>query len=252
MTPDVPLVLWWSVSLAALDAPAFETLTRDCSTAEFERADRFVFLRDRRAYLAAHGLLRIALSAADPAQAPVDWSFVSSAHGRPELAPQLASALRFNLSHCASRVNCVVTAGLDCGIDVELLARTTCTALLRQECLSAAERTWVQAVQPEQQERRLMQLWTLKEAVAKAVGLGLYLPFAELAFDVGPVPALAAAPASVGTAWWLAQHATADGHVEAMALGLPATRTISVSRREWPHPGRVIHGDSSMHAHYLL
>ncbi|GGB95790.1 4'-phosphopantetheinyl transferase family protein [Pseudoduganella buxea] len=245
--PEVPRVFWWSVGLAALEPATFTALAQVCSNAEFERAERFVFARDRRAYLAAHGLLRHALSAYDPGHGPADWFFVSGAHGRPELDHRLGSALRFNISHCATRVNCVVSTGLDCGIDVEAVGGRAQTALLQQECLAVTEQHWVRSAPSAQQAHRLMRLWTLKEAVAKAVGLGLYLPFAQLAFEAGPVPRLVSRPAGVGPAWWLVQHATAE-HVEAMALGLPADRAVNVSRREWPHPPRVSHGDSSLHA----
>jgi 4'-phosphopantetheinyl transferase len=241
---EVPHVLWWSVGLTGLAGLAYDALTTVCSAPEYQAADRFRFDRDRRAYLVAHGLLRHALSACAPEHAPQDWSFVRTAHGRPELDARFASSLRFNLSHCATRVSCVVSTSVDCGVDVESVARDVQTALLQEQCLAGAEQRWVRAGAPAQQTRRFMQLWTLKEAVAKAVGLGLALPFAQLEFEVEPVPRLVGAPDGVGGAWWLVQHETEDGHVEAVALGLPGERAVALSRRDWPLAPRLVQGDS--------
>lgn len=56
-------VLWWSVSPGALSPSAFDALASVCSVAEVQRAARYLFDRDRRASLAAHGLLRQSISA---------------------------------------------------------------------------------------------------------------------------------------------------------------------------------------------
>lgn len=245
MMNDLTQLRWWSMGLTDADPQAFEALANVCGRGEIETAARFRFERDRRAYLAAHGLLRHALSAADPRHAPAAWSFVRGAHGRPELDPRVGSGLRFNLSHCATRVACVVTPELDCGIDVEPAGREVDIALMGEQCLSAAERSWVQAAGAAPAARRFMRLWTLKEAVAKAVGLGLSLPLASLGFEVEPALRLVERPAGVGPDWWLVQAATDDGHIEALALALPAPRTVVLSRREWPHPARLSHSDGA-------
>jgi 4'-phosphopantetheinyl transferase len=240
----MPQVLWWSMGLDDVDAAAFDALASVCSPREREAAERFRFDRDRRAYLAAHGLLRRALSACAPRHAPTAWTFVRTAHGRPALDAHFDAGLRFSLSHCATRVGCVVVRDVDCGIDIEPANREVDTALLGPQCLSRAEQRWVHAGARAQRALRFLRLWTLKEAVAKAVGLGLSLPFADLAFALDPVPRLAAMPAGVGDAWWLLQDAAADGHVEALALRLPARRSVALSRRAWPHPARLAEGDS--------
>lgn len=224
---------WWSASIGALSACAFDELVSVCSAAEFERAEKFLFERDRSAYLAAHGLLRHALSAAQPGRAPAAWRFRASPYGKPELHEACASRLRFNLSHCATRVNCVVCPQLDCGIDVEPLARRLGKPASDLHFLAPAEQAWL-AGQPEGGREGLgMRFWTLKEALAKAVGLGLHLPFAQLEFELAPVLRLKAAPAAASGAWWLSQAVSADGHVESLALRSSPSAAIDVVRREW-------------------
>lgn len=215
-----------------LSIGAFEELVSMCSTDELERADRFIFPQDRRAYLAAHGMLRYALTQAEPAVTPGRWNFMVSEHGRPELVHDIASNLRFNLSHCATRVNCIICPELDCGIDVEPAGRRERLVGSGMHFLGSTEREWVASQPDAGREVSLMRFWTLKEAVAKAVGLGLGLPLAELEFELAPMPRLTAAPAPASGPWWLHQALTPDGHVESLAVRTPVA--IEVVRHEWP------------------
>src|SRR4051812_18239551 len=90
---------------------------------ERRSADRFRFERDRRAFVAAHGLVRHALSWMVPGPAPHDWRFAVTPEGRPEIAaPALVPRPRFNLSHSVQWAACVVTAESDCGIDVQAIS----------------------------------------------------------------------------------------------------------------------------------
>lgn len=70
---------------------------------------------------------------------------------------------------------------------------------------------------------RLLRLWTLKEAVAKAIGSGLLAPFRALGIPDGPRWRFAT--------WWLTPH-----HVAAVAvLGGPPEEPV-VARLEEERP----------------
>nr|ASV46884.1 4'-phosphopantetheinyl transferase [uncultured bacterium] len=223
----------WAVSVPELSDSELSRLSSVCSRAELERSARFVFERDRRSYLAAHGLLRHALSDCEPECAPSQWSFETRQYGRPELAGHLRSPLRFNLTHCSTRVAVVVCRNVACGIDVEPVLREADSALLISKSLSEQEQAWVTAAGPELRTDRFLQLWTLKEAISKAVGLGLRLPFAELDLDVSGPPVLRGAPPEAAGPWWLAQRRSADGHIEALALQLPPGQPVALSHHAW-------------------
>jgi hypothetical protein len=56
------------------------------SAEERARCDRFVFERNRREFLYAHALVRLALSSRAPQVAPDQWCFAVGTHGKPTIA----------------------------------------------------------------------------------------------------------------------------------------------------------------------
>ncbi|KWE89937.1 hypothetical protein WL80_15410 [Burkholderia ubonensis] len=233
MTSSRHEVTWWSASIDALGANGFEALAASCDDDEMARAGRFAFERDRRAYLAAHGLLRRALSHAEPSCGPREWRFSTGRYGRPELDERFRRRPRFNLSHCETRVTCVVSGTIPCGVDVETLRRNPGRAVM-DACLAPSERARIARLDVSGRDAEFVRLWTLKEAVAKGVGMGLHLPFCELAFELEAAPRLRAAPAEAAGPWRLAQHVTHDRHVESLALRIGGDAEIDLTRVEWP------------------
>jgi len=155
------------------------------SPAEKRRYSRFHFPRDRLCYLAAHALLRLTLSryASLP---PKSWRFTTNQHCRPELAPiHTQFGLHFNLSHTEGLVACVV-ARHPCGIDVESALRSL-QPLHLAPAFSPPELAALKASPPEELSESVLAYWTLKEAYAKARGLGLALPFNQVCFT-DPMP----------------------------------------------------------------
>lgn len=223
----------WAISLANLVETELNYLNSICDATEHQKADRFIFDRDRYAYLAAHGLVRFALSEYDSTYSPCEWSFHTGPHGRPEIDTHLGSYLRFNLSHCATRVVCVVSKIIDCGIDVEPIKRANDCNTLIEHCLTAKEKEWVTSIKTELQGGRFIQIWTLKEAVTKAVGLGLNIPFDELDIEITDMPRIRQAPISIAQPWWLKQQLTADDHIEALALRVDPHDNVELSWNEW-------------------
>ena len=212
--------VWTAAPQLASDPQATGRLLAMLSADERVRADRFHFEKDRRAYLVAHALARLALSARAPETAPADWRFVTDGHGRPEVDPaENRRRLRFNLSHTDGLVACVVTTEIDCGIDVEHAERTGDLAMLCQSVLTPAEQAVVSALAPGHQAEGFFRYWTLKEAYAKALGLGLLLPFTECEFRLdGGAIRLSAAPGSDDADWQFEQWVTGERHVIAVAL----------------------------------
>jgi 4'-phosphopantetheinyl transferase len=174
----------WLTDLTLVDEPALEDCRILLSEEELERAQRFRFERDRRAFLVSHGLLRKALSWAEPSVSPEDWVFARTSMGRPEVdRPEVIPRLRFNISHTNGLVACVVASDMDCGVDVEDMTARSDIESLSRRILAASERAYIAALPEEERLCGFFRLWTLKEAYTKARGLGFSLPFEQLHFS---------------------------------------------------------------------
>ena len=142
---------------------------------ERARAARFRQSADRSSYIAAHGLLRLALSARDPAVAPREWSFGVGAHGKPVLEN---GPLKFNLSHCRELVAVAITEGAEVGVDVEPVDPRHATDAVARRVYGPTELADLAA----QGVERFFERWTVKESWVKATGIGLSddLPSVEI------------------------------------------------------------------------
>ncbi|MQA79000.1 MAG: 4'-phosphopantetheinyl transferase superfamily protein [Streptosporangiales bacterium] len=150
---------------------------------ERARRDGFRHDTDRRAYVAAHGLVRTALSRRSPATAPADWLFRTTSHGRPDVdGDGPAARLRFNVAHTRAAVACVVADTVDCGVDVEDVTRPADVDLLARGTLTPDERRAVTTAPAHETNVEFFRHWTLKEAYAKARGLGMSVPFDRCGF----------------------------------------------------------------------
>lgn len=159
---------------------------------ELAQADRFRRAADRTRYIAAHALLRTALSAATGCP-PASLTLARGPYGKPFLPA--APALHFNLTHTAGLV-AVALHSAPVGCDAEPADRHVEEGALSM--MAAEERDWLRGLSPGAvRNRTFIRLWVIKEAFSKALGLGLSLDPAAYAFDfTGGDITLSRAPAS--------------------------------------------------------
>lgn len=159
------------------DSISQRELDRDLAlldAAETAKLEGFVFASDRRDYTVAHASLRRTLSRRRPVP-PEAWRFESPGASKPEVAPHLneGSSLQFSLSHTRGVVACAVGDGIDIGVDVEAIGRSGEGDDLAWRLFSPSEaRDLVSRALPDRHVR-FIELWSLKEAYLKAIGLGL-------------------------------------------------------------------------------
>jgi 4'-phosphopantetheinyl transferase len=140
---------------------------------EMDRASGFRFESDRRHWIACRSATRRILAdllGIDTADLPLE----TSSHGKPLLS-QPYDGLHFNLSHCADMALLAVCVDGPVGIDIESESR----APYLLECLDSfchAEEIAELPANEEPRARRLLEIWTAKEAVLKALGTGLSHP----------------------------------------------------------------------------
>lgn len=188
--------------------PALDGYIEILSAAERGRAKRFLYDRDRRLYIAAHALLRLCLRGAS---GRADWAFRTNEFGRPELAPSFGDPpLRFSLSHTAGLVCCALGWGHDIGLDGEAVREIDREGLARR---------FFAAPEIAPCRDRFFEVWTMKEAVVKAMGGGLSIPLRQFAVALDP-PSVTFDPVLRETddRWLLDRRGLARHHM-ALAVG---------------------------------
>jgi 4'-phosphopantetheinyl transferase len=190
------------------EGPELDRFELTLDGSERSRAAAFVREADRRTYVAAHGLLRLALSWALPSVDPAAWRFRATGYGKPELADG-RSGIRFSLSHCPTYAAVALSDQGECGVDAECAERSGDLDSLAESVLSPRELAWFRAAAGHRRRWAFLRCWTLKEAYAKAVGLGLRLPFDQLDFCFGtPIELIDARTSGQPVRDWSFEHWT--------------------------------------------
>jgi Phosphopantetheinyl transferase len=146
-----------------------EAAERMLGVDEHRRAARFRFEPDRTTYILAHALWRMALGVCLGVEA-TEVPLVSTPSGQPRLAGE---RLATSLSHSGGWVAITACTAATVGIDIELSpSRVVLDDLLATICTpdEAAEMRKLSALE---REPALLALWTRKEALLKAFGVGL-------------------------------------------------------------------------------
>ncbi len=212
--PSVPTLgeihLWYAKVPAAQDDVCAARQYALLCDEERQRMARYRTEALQRRYRITRALVRSAL-AAHAQRPPQTLQFVESTHGRPEigLPADMADGWRFNVSHTEELVVLAIGLERSFGIDIESPARPV-PWRVAQHFFAEPEVRMLDALDPTRRVARFWDLWTLKESYAKALGLGLSLPFDGFwfGFDDHDQPALHtdASPLHPGGLWrfWLA------------------------------------------------
>jgi 4'-phosphopantetheinyl transferase len=208
---------WWMACVSP--SPALTARWQAClSDAERAAADRFHFEVDRSTYLAAHWLLRHALTSIAGIP-PQSWRFTARQHGKPDVDTALGLPdLQFNLSHTRGFVACAISIANAVGIDVEAASRNP-DIEVADRFFSPHEVAILRAMPAERQPETFLRFWTLKEALIKATGEGLSRALDSFSFALDPVsirfhPDDSDAPAL----WSFIEHRPTPGHLLALAV----------------------------------
>ncbi len=139
--------------------------------------------KDRLAYVAAHALLRSTLS--NTLKIPPASLIIShDKKGKPFINMPESRAVEISLSHTSGMVAVALSETGKVGVDVEAVNQH----IIPQDDLSAygvsneEAKRLASLAEPERSEL-FFDLWTAREAVAKADGLGLSLPFSLIQID---------------------------------------------------------------------
>ena len=191
---------------------------RILSTDERARADRRITESGRRAVRQSLLVRRLMLARAT-GQHPAALRFGYGEFGRPELRPN-PWGIRFNMSHSRSLIAGLVTTGNRCcGIDIESTEPPPEVLLHAGRVFRPGERAELAGLDPAARSRRFVELWVLKEAYTKALGLGLRHRFDSFGFTLDAAGAITLAdPAQSASEWDLRVTGPLCGHRLAVAV----------------------------------
>lgn len=163
----------WTLELCP-DVLDLDEMTHWLSGDELNRAGEFKFARDRRRYIAARAGLREIL-AGILGETPEALRFKYNTNGKPLLWGQegMAKRLHFNVSHSGDLALVAAAWDMELGVDLELKRKDYSLVDSAQLFFHAREKDWLYSHSEENRLEAFYKLWTLKESVCKAKGLGL-------------------------------------------------------------------------------
>ncbi|WP_100656138.1 4'-phosphopantetheinyl transferase family protein [Alteromonas flava] len=141
--------------------------------------------------------------------APTALSFSHNQHGKPFINSP-STALRFNLSHSGQWNAVAVCLMRNIGVDVEVIKPARRVKQIAQDYFHPQERDYLATLNDADVPRQFYSLWTLKEALVKAAGVGMSQPFNQFSVVAKPTDGAntwqLCTSASLCSTSWAVQH----------------------------------------------
>jgi 4'-phosphopantetheinyl transferase len=210
-------------------ARLLELLTEE----EHERAARFIFDHHRWIYIAAHALLQHQLTELTGVGGRRGLDTRKGAYGRPELLEPFGEPrLRFNLTHTEGLVAVAFCRGHDVGVDAEAVNRGSPIHELAGRFFSPEEAAFIADAPTPFDRARFFDVWTAKEAVVKALGVGLSLPLDSFSVRFDPLRLAFVDPGEAHAHHWTIDAHPLAGHRLTLAVRTDGPRKIRTSFSE--------------------
>lgn len=208
-------------------------LTGHLNDAERERAARLVNPNVGERFRCARGLLRHLLGRR-LGLPPRDLVFAVEPGGRPYLECTCNKVPPvFSLSHSHDCIAIAIADTGPIGIDVERIRTGTSMDAIIRRFFKPAERDAWETLPAADREPAFLRLWTRKEAILKAIGLGLPgLDKLVISIDDGiphPVLALEGDP-QAPSRWWCSSWAPSPGYLATLAA---TAEPVAFTPRVW-------------------
>ena len=130
-------------------------------------------------YVISHSTLRQVLSHHTKTH-PYDIEFFIGKYGKPYLKNNQQN-IEFNMSHSKDILCIVVTKDEEIGVDIEFKDSSINIEELQNLVFSTQETKYINSLESRAQKRDCFyNLWTLKESMVKAIGLGLSYPINQI------------------------------------------------------------------------
>jgi 4'-phosphopantetheinyl transferase len=223
----------WRVDLSK---SKLDELRSILSEDEIQRADKFVFDKDRNTFSRSRCCLRLIL--ADCLQCePEEIEFSFNEHGRPEISSPTLNSFNFNLTHSGDMALIAVSRGRRVGIDLNYLGQARDWQPIAKRSFSMAEQRALFLLPETDREKVFYQIWGQKEAYTKALGTGFSYGFQNFTVIVDPGGATGLLvedkrPLAIGE-WAIACIDVGEQWVAALAYDGLASHPSSPEIRQW-------------------
>jgi phosphopantetheinyl transferase len=166
---------------AKIDVDTTENLVATITEEERQRAKRFRAPLDRAMFICSRSVLRRVCAiplGCRPQKVPV----VIDSFGKPGLQAGNGQ-IEFSLSHSSGHVLLAFASGRKLGVDLERISREVCQ--VDNVFFTADELSILGAAKPGHREEMFCQAWVMKEALLKAIGVGLPYPASSISIADG-------------------------------------------------------------------
>ena len=205
--PETREVHVWRTRVSHPEAPDWHAIL---SAKELERAERFHFAEDRRRFAVTRAVLRTILGKYLDL-APQSLGFSYNSFGKPSLDDSKNDrGMTFNVTHSGQYSLLAFGLTLDLGIDIEHLGIDRNFVELAKPLFSASEYRQFLAKPDAVRKRDFLQAWTRREAVGKALGVGISL-----------TPGAYESAIADASEWSICNMEAADDYVAALAARAP-------------------------------
>jgi 4'-phosphopantetheinyl transferase len=206
------------------------------SPEEQQRAEQFRIVAPRRRFTLARAALRALLSQYLDIPA-AEIALTEDPNGKPRLAQQSCSMpLRFNVAHSDELALVAMSHGGEMGVDVERLRAVSHWEEIAKRYFHDSESDAILSSAHEERAPAFLRCWTAKEAVLKALGVGLSGALTSFAVPVdfhdGRCVPLPMTHAAITTNIWLQSLAPHRDYVGAIAV-IGEQRRIHCFTFEW-------------------
>jgi 4'-phosphopantetheinyl transferase len=175
----------WCISLRQ-SLYRIEELSQLLSEDERHRVKRFRFSKDQQAFVVRRGLLRKILGdclSTDPKK----LVFIYGDHGKPEITNTFGNAnVHFNQSHSGNLTLFALTLDQRIGVDIEFIHEVPELDQIAEIILSEYEYSIFKKLSPKDKKEAFFYYWTRKEAITKAIGIGLSHPPNSFTTSIAP------------------------------------------------------------------
>jgi 4'-phosphopantetheinyl transferase len=206
------------------------------SVDEAQRADKFVFDKDRNTLLRSRVALRLILGRCLNLH-PGKITFCYNEHGKPEIDFPTSTPINFNLSHSGEKAVIAVSWNRRVGIDLNHLGQTRDWPPIVKRSFSSAEQEALLQVPEAEKQTVFYRVWSQKEAYTKALGAGFTYGFQNftVVVDTEATAGLVAddKAQSAANEWAIVPVEIGNDWVAALAYDEPSISTTQVTIQHW-------------------